>query len=112
MKYIKTIEKLSLLDNVKLHILSICFTKKDIKDKNNWLNKYANFFKEENRVILPKENFPNMSSKDIKLNYLKKFFYNNRDKKIILIDDDNAILKHLGKYLKEIDLYQDSSLLD
>ena len=42
---IKTLEKVSHLKNVELHILSVCRKKREINDKNDWLDKYAKFLK-------------------------------------------------------------------
>ncbi len=109
---IKTIKELSLIPNVELYILSICFKEEQIIEKNNWLDEYAPFFKLENRVIIPKSNYPNLRSKDLKFKHLKKYISKNPNIKVILIDDDNEILKHLSKYLKKVDLYQDSSIID
>lgn len=107
---IKTLEKISKLSNVNLFILSICKKNNEINDKNEWLDKYASYFKKENRIIISKENKKNKSSKELKYEYLKKSLKDN--KKIILIDDDNEILKYLKEYLKEAILFQDSSIID
>lgn len=109
MTNINTLKQLSLLDNVEICILSICKTEAQIYDKNNWLNKYAPFFKK--RIIISKESNPNLSSKDLKCNYLKKYILNTK-KEILIIDDDNEILKYLEQNIKNIYLYQDSSIID
>ena len=106
---IKTLKRVSELENVELHILSVCVFNRQIKDKNNWLDKYANFFKKENRMIISKESNNNLSSKELKLNYLKS---QETDKQIILIDDDNEVLKTIRKGTKNIIIYQDSELID
>lgn len=106
---INTLKKISELKNVELCILSICRTNNQIKEKNNWLDKYAPFFDKNNRNILSKETYPDFSSKELKANFLKKL---NKDKQIILIDDDNSILKYISNEIKEIILYQDSELVD
>ncbi len=109
---IKTINELNNLPNVELYILSICKTENDIFDKNDWLDKYASFFKRKNRFIIPKSKFVGLSSKEIKYNFLADFIKNNSDKTVILIDDDNSILKYLAKRLDNIILFQDSSIID
>lgn len=106
---INTLKKISGLENVELHILSICRTDNQIAEKNNWLDKYAPFFDKNNRNILSKETYPNLSSKELKANFLKKL---NKDKQIILIDDDNGILKYIAKEVESIILFQDSELVD
>lgn len=106
---IKVIEEVSKMDNVNVYILSICRKDSEIKEKNDWLDKYAPFFKKENRNILSKETYPNTSSKDLKYNYLKEHLNN----KTILVDDDNNILFYINENLKDrIILFQDSILVD
>lgn len=78
-------------------------------EKNNWLDKYAPFFDKSNRNILSKETYPNFSSKELKANFLRGLI---KDKQIVLIDDDNGILKHVRKEVEEIILFQDSELVD
>lgn len=106
---IKVIEEVSKLKDVNVYILSICRTDNQIKEKNEWLDKYASFFKKENRNILSKESIPNTSSRDLKYNYLK----NHLSDKTILVDDDNDILFYINEKLKDkIILFQDSTLVD
>lgn len=69
---INTLEKVSHLKNVEFYILSVCRKKKEIKDKNDWLDKYANFFDKDKRVIIDKESNIGFTTKELKLNYLKK----------------------------------------
>ena len=106
---IKTLEKVSHLKNVELHILSVCRKKREINDKNDWLDKYAKFFEKDKRIILDKESNPSFTSKELKLNYLKTLNYND---KIIFIDDDNEVLRFIRDNLKDIILFQDSELID
>ena len=106
---IETIKKISTLNNVNLHILSVCRKDIEIEHKNCWLNKYAPFFKKENRNILSKETFVGFSSAELKLDFLKKYKSNN---KIIVVDDDNNVLNTISKNIDNITLYQDSELID
>lgn len=106
---IKTLEKVSHLKNVELHILSVCRKKREINDKNDWLDKYAKFFEKDKRIILDKESNPSFTSKELKLNYLKTLNYND---KVIFIDDDNEVLRFIRDNLKDIILFQDSELID
>lgn len=106
---IGTLEKISTLKNVELYILSVCKKDFQIKDKNDWLDKYAPFFKKENRIVLSKETITNTSSSNMKLQFLKDF---KTDKKKILVDDDNEVLKTISDGLDDIILYQDSELID
>ena len=106
---IKVLESVSKIDGVNLFILSICKKNYQKEDKNYWLDKYAPFFKKENRYILSKEEITNMSSANMKLNFLKNYKSNN---KVILLDDDNEILKLIERELQQVLVLQDSELVD
>ena len=108
---IEKLEEISKFDNTELYILSI--TKKDIgiEEKNYWLNKYAPFFKNENRVIISKESNEGFSSKELKANYLAKVERKD-DCIIMVIDDDPAIIKEIGKANPDIVLLKDTVLVD
>lgn len=106
---IKKLEKVSKLPNVELHILSICKKNFQIEEKNTWLDKYAPFFNKENRIIISKEEIKNISSPEIKSNYLKSVKTN---KQIVFVDDDNAILKNAINNVANIIVFQDSELID
>lgn len=106
---IKTLKMISELPNIELHILSVCRLDSQIKDKHDWLDKFANFFDFDKRVIISRESNNQTLTKDLKLNYLKTL---NKDEKIALIDDDNEILKTVKKNLENIILFQDSQLID
>jgi protoporphyrinogen oxidase len=109
MHNIKNIEEVTSLSNVELHILSICRKNKQEEEKNIWLDKYAPFFKKENRVIISKESRDGAKAKDIKLDYLKNY---QTDKQIVLVDDDNEILKYVRDNVPNIIVMQDSELVD
>lgn len=109
---IKTLKAISKLDNVELYILSICKTSTQIDDKNEWINKYAPFFKRENRIILSKDKYSSLKSMEIKCNFLEDFIRDNSKEYIIVIDDDNDILEFLNKKIPNIKLFQDSSIID
>ena len=103
---IKVLEEISKIPNVEMHILSICKKDSQINDKNVWLDKYAPFFKKENRNVLSKETYTDRSSSELKVDFL-----NNIESFRILIDDDNGILKEVDKKVTNISLYQDSSIV-
>lgn len=105
---INTLKKISKLQNIELFILSVCRLNNEVNDKNDWLNKYAPFFDKKNRIILPRENTPYLA-KELKLNYLKTLKTNEQ---IIVIDDDNEVLKIIHENIKDIILYQDSEMID
>ena len=106
---IAKIEKVIEIENVTLHILSICREKHQIEDNNNWLDKNAPFFKQENRVIISRELHDWKSAKDLKMEFIKNL---NKDKKVVLVDDDNQILKTIHENLKDVIVLQDSELVD
>lgn len=108
---IERIEKLEIISNmpnVEMHILSLCKKDSEIYEKNAWLDKYAPYFKRENRVIISKESNVG-SSKELKSNYLKNL---KSDGVIIMIDDDNDILYTLMHEAKNVVIFQDSVLVD
>ena len=106
---IKTLEKVSELDNVNMYILSVCRKDNEIEIKNNWLDINAPFFKKENRYILSKETYPNHSSSNLKRLFLTDYKTNN---KIILVDDDIRVLSAINDSLDNVMLFQDSELID
>lgn len=106
---IKILKKVATLPNIELCILSVCSKDIEIIDKNNWLDKYAPFFKKEKRYILSKENITEIFSGTLKKNFLKHY---PTKKQIVLVDDDNQILKEIKDNIKDIILLQDSELID
>lgn len=106
---IKKIEKVGEIPNVELHILSICKKDFQIEEKNIWLDKNAPFFKKENRKIISKEQISGVSSPDLKSNYLNGL---KTDKQIVLLDDDNAVLKKVMDNVSGCIVFQDSELVD
>ena len=107
---ISKIEAISKLDNIELFILSITRKDEGIDQKNNWLDKFAPFFKKENRVIISKERNKGFSSKELKANFLKQV---KRDSSIIMvIDDDPAILKEIKVKNPDVVLFKDTVLID
>ncbi|MGE5455800.1 MAG: hypothetical protein ACM3O4_01660 [Ignavibacteriales bacterium] len=109
---INTLKEVSLLENVELYILSVCRKDFEIEDKNYWLDNHAPFFKKENRIIISKESFPNLSSSKLKGNFLRTSIEKINDRKIIVIDDDNLVLRYLSQNFEDVILFQDSSLID
>lgn len=108
---INKIEKISLMENVSVYVLSICKTNDIINDKIKWLNKYVHFIDEDKQIFISKEDIDDtLSSSDIKSNYLRNS--TNKDHKIVFIDDDNRIIKNIVKNNKDVIVFQDSSLVD
>ena len=106
---IKTLEKINELPNVELKILSACRTESQIDEKNEWLDKYASFFTKDKRHILARENYNFMESSEMKAMYLEKL---NDQEQVIVLDDDNTVLKTIHKKLEHIICIQDSEMID
>lgn len=107
--HIEVLEKISHLEHVELYILSISPKEEHIKEKQRWLDQYASFFPKDHRIILAKPQYPGLSSKEIKAEFLKQF---QAPDKVAFIDDDNAVLKYIHHLLPHVLLYQDSELVD
>lgn len=106
---INKIKELSKLEGLTIHILSCCKKDYQIELKNQWLDKYAPFIDKDRRFILSKETITDLSSANMKLNFLQKYKTNS---KIVVIDDDNQVIKTLGNNLQNIIVLQDSELID
>lgn len=106
---IKKLKEISQLDGITLHILSICREDSQMKEKNDWLDINAPFFHKDNRHILSKETIQNTSSANMKLNFLREYKSNNQ---LVLLDDDNQVLKTVGNNLENVKVFQDSELID
>ena len=106
---IKKLEEVSKLDNIELRILSACRTESQIDEKNEWLDKYAPFFTKDKRHILARENYNFMESSEMKAMYLEKL---NDQEQVIVLDDDNTVLKTIHKKLEHIICIQDSEMID
>ena len=105
---INNIHNLYNKDNVKIYILSICKTNKVVEEKKIWINKYIPFLKEENIVLISKEEYKDIESDELKENYLIK---NANSDITIVIDDDIRIIKRL-KENKNLKIFHVSSLID
>lgn len=105
---IKKLEEISKIDNIELYILSITRENIGINEKNIWLDKYVNFIKKENRIIISKEG-KTQSSAQLKSEYLNSI---KTEDTIIVIDDDPSILKEINKANKNIVLLKDTVLVD
>ena len=107
---IEKLEYISKVFNIELYILSVSKTNIGVLEKNKWLDKYAYFFKKENRIIISREANDNKPSYQLKTSFLKDF---DRDDSIfIVIDDDPKILKEINKMCPDIVLLKDPALVD
>ena len=107
---IKKLEVISKMENVELFIFSATRQTEGIEQKNWWLEKYAPFFKSENRIIISREDNNMEESAALKAQYLKN--YNRDNSVIIVIDDDPKNLREIKKLNDDIILLKDSVLID
>ena len=107
---IKKLEEISHKPNVELYIFSATRRTEGIEQKHWWLNTYAPFFKEENRIILSREANGMTESAILKANFLKE--YKRDGSVIIVIDDDPKNLKEIRKLNEDVVLLKDSVLVD
>ena len=107
---IKKLEEVSNQNNITFYILSISRSDAGVEQKNNWIDKYAPFFKKENRIIISKESNKGFESKELKAGYLKNM---QRDDSIIMvIEDDPEIIKEIRNENEDIILFKDTVLVD
>ncbi len=107
---IKKLEEISKLPNVELYIFSATRKTEGIEQKNWWLDKYAPFFKEKNRIILSREANDMIESSLLKANYLKD--YKRDDSILIVIDDDPKNLREIKKLSDDVIVLKDTVLVD
>ena len=107
---IKKLEEVSKKENVELYILSVSIRTKGIEEKNEWLDRYAPFFDRNKRIIISKEENKSISSKILKVNYIKNIVKDNS--KIIIIDDDPYILNEINELCDDVILLKDTVLVD
>lgn len=107
---IKKLEIISSLPNVVMYIFSATRYSEGYEQKNEWLDKYAPFFKKENRIIISREENDMEESATLKALYLK--YYDRDDSVIIVIDDDPKNLKAIHKLNEDVVLYKDTVLVD
>ena len=74
-----------------------------------WLDRFAPFFEKDKRFILSKETITNMSSSNMKKTFLENY---ETSSQIVVIDDDNQVIKTIGKELENVIVFQDSELID
>ena len=107
---IDKLEIVSEMPNVELFIFSATRYSSGFDQKNWWLDKYAPFFKKENRIIISREDNEMRDSSILKAEYLANY---ERDGSIlILIDDDPKNLKDVRKMNEDVILLKDTVLVD
>lgn len=90
---LNNLKKVSKIENLDVYILSLARSFIIVEEKKQWLKKYAPFIKEENYILLNKENGDYNAEnrefiKSIKMKEkLDKYDY------VMLLDDDHKILR-------------------
>ena len=107
---IKKLEIVSKMPNVEMFVISITRMNEGFEQKQEWLDKYAPFFKKENRIIISREANNMEKSPILKAKFLKK--YKKDDNIIIVIDDDPRNLVEIDKLNEGIILLKDAVLVD
>ena len=107
---IEKLEIISKMENVNINILSITRYTRGIEEKNTWLDKFAPFFEKEKRNIISRELNNMRLSADLKVDFVKGI---ERDgSKIIIIDDDPAVIHAIRRECEDVVLLKDSALVD
>ncbi len=96
---IEILSRINEIKNIELYILSSCLFKEQSLEKNEWLNKYAPYFKEEQRIFIIANDFNNR--KQLKVDAIRNLIKRKSPDLTILIDDTHEILflaqEQLGK---------------
>ena len=107
---IEKLERISKKDNIDLYIFSATRMNKGYDEKQYWLDKYAPFFKKENRVIISREKHDFVETATLKANYMKNV---ERDGSIlVVIDDDPKNLRAIRQSNEDVVLLKDTALVD
>lgn len=98
---IDNLEKVSKIENLDIYILSLSRSNIIEEEKKQWLKKYAAFIKEENYIILNKENgdYNPENREFIKCTKMKEKL--NEYDYVMLLDDEHKILKRTQKELRD-----------
>ena len=107
---IKKLEEISKMPNIEMYIFSVTRYSEGLEQKDGWLDKYAPFFKKENRIVISREAKGMEETAKLKAEYLKNF---KRDgSKMILIDDDPRVLVAVSNKNEDVILLKDTVLVD
>ena len=107
---IKKLEEISKMPNIELFIFSATRMNEGFNQKQEWIDKYAPFFKKENRIIISREANNMTQSSELKAKYLKD--YKRDDSILIVIDDDPKNLKEIRNLNDDVILLKDTVLVD
>lgn len=98
---INVLRKINEIENIDLYILSLSKTSKIKEEKKLWLNKYVEFIKQENWIILDRQigEYNSENRNYVKLEQINKKL--DQYDYVILLDDDHKILKETNKNLQD-----------
>lgn len=96
---IKNLKKINRTINCTMYILSSCLFNEQADEKDRWLDKYAKFFKKENRIFTIDDTC--MKRKKLKVTRIKEKLESKEIDLAILIDDTHDILYLAHKQLGE-----------
>ena len=106
---INLMEKL-LMEGINVKVLSICKNNKIVKEKYDWINKYASFLKKDNINFISKEDNPGFESSELKSKFLRERV--NKNYINVLVDDDILIIKKVIKENKDVKVFHISSIIE
>ena len=107
---IRKLEEVSKMPNVELYIFSVTRYSEGLEQKQGWLDKYAPFFKKENRILISREANDMEETAKLKAEALRNF---KRDgSRMILIDDDPRVLVAISNQNEDVILLKDTALVD
>lgn len=107
---IKKLEEVSKMSNIEMFIFSATRYSEGLEQKHEWLDKYAPFFKKENRILISREANGMTKTAILKAEYMRDI---ERDGSVmILIDDDPRNLEEVSKLSDDVILLKDTALID
>ena len=107
---IKKLEEVSKMSNVEMFIFSATRYSEGLEQKHEWLDKYAPFFKKENRILISREANGMTKTAILKAEYMRDI---ERDGSVmILIDDDPRNLEEVSQLSDDVILLKDTALID
>lgn len=98
---IDNLKKVNNIENLDIYILSLSRSDIIVEEKKQWLKKYVPFIKEENYIIINKEQGQYTSENREFIKSIKMKEKLNEYDYVMLLDDEHKILKRTQKELKE-----------
>ena len=98
---IDNLKKINNIENLDIYILSLSRSDIIVEEKKQWLKKYVPFIKEENYIIINKEQGQYTSENREFIKSIKMKEKLNEYDYVMLLDDEHKILKRTQKELKE-----------